>query len=285
MNTPDTPDTLTTVSHGAVRLVQTEVTDGVLVLSLNDTATGNALSVAMAQALAEALERANSLTDVHCLVLRSTGKYFCTGGNVKDMQNGSDLMQGTIAEIEARLKASLHRITLAFDALQVPSIAAVNGAAVGAGCDLSLMCDMRIAGDGASFAESFLRLGLVSGIGGAWFLTRILGRSKALELTLTSEFIDAASALNIGLVTRVVPSDELDCVVMQMARRIAANPPRALRMARRLVLDAAESTLPAALEQAAALQADLLSGDEHKAVVSRFLKDRADKTREISQTV
>jgi len=129
-----------------------------------------------------------------------------------------------------------------------------------------------------------LRLGLVSGIGGAWFLARIVGRSKALELTLTSEFIDADCALDIGLVTRVVPNDELDETVMQMAKKIAANPPRALRMARRLVLDAAESTLPAALHQAAAVQADLLSGEEHKAVVSRFLKDRADRKRETRQT-
>lgn len=281
----NTSATRGTTSIGTHHLIQTEVTDGVLVLSLNDSGTGNALSVSMARALAEALENANAMADVHCLVLRSTGKYFCTGGNVKDMQNGSDLMQGTVADIEVRLKASLHRITLAFDALKIPSIAAVNGAAVGAGCDLSLMCDMRMASDAASFAESFLRLGLVSGIGGAWFLTRIVGRSKALELTLTSEFIDAASALEIGLVARVVPRDELDGAVMQMARRIAANPPRALRMARRLVLDAAESTLPAALEQAAALQAELLCGQEHKAVVSRFLSDRADRKRGISQKV
>ncbi|MFA4913649.1 MAG: enoyl-CoA hydratase-related protein [Burkholderiaceae bacterium] len=281
----NTSATRGTTSIGTHHLIQTEVTDGVLVLSLNDPGTGNALSVSMARALAEALENANAMADVHCLVLRSTGKYFCTGGNVKDMQNGSDLMQGTVADIEVRLKASLHRITLAFDALKIPSIAAVNGAAVGAGCDLSLMCDMRMASDAASFAESFLRLGLVSGIGGAWFLTRIVGRSKALELTLTSEFIDAASALEIGLVARVVPRDDLDGAVMQMARRIAANPPRALRMARRLVLDAAESTLPAALEQAAALQAELLCGQEHKAVVSRFLSDRADRKRGISQKV
>jgi len=278
-------DTICTLRDGAGQLVQTEKKDGVLVLSMNDPATGNALSMAMAQALAEALEYANVQADVHCLVVRSTGKHFCTGGNVKDMQDGSDLMQGTVAEIEARLKTSLHRITLAFEALQIPSIAAVNGAAVGAGCDLSLMCDMRMAADTATFAESFLRLGLVSGIGGAWFLTRIVGRSKALELTLTSEFIDAASALDIGLVTRVVPGEALDETVMQMARRIAANPPRALRMARRLVLDAAESTLPEALEHAAVRQADLLSGDEHKAVVSRFLKDRAERQRDVSQAV
>src|SRR5690606_14586431 len=155
------------------------------------------------------------------------------------------------------------------------SIAAVNGAAVGAGCDLALMCDLRLASIRATFAESFLRLGLVSGIGGAWFLARLVGRAKALELTLTSEFIDAATALQLGLVSRVVAPDALDEASTALAKRIASNPPQALRMAKRLVLDAAESTLPVALEAAAAMQAILLCGEEHKTTVRDFLARRA----------
>lgn len=256
-------------------LVRQDIADGVLVLSMNDPSTGNAMSVDMARALADALERANTLPDVHCVLLRSTGGHFCTGGNVKDMERGSDLMQGSATQVRARLKSTLHRITLALQALQVPSIAAVNGAAVGAGCDLALMCDLRVASDRATFAESFLRLGLVSGIGGAWFLTRLVGKTKALELTLTSEFIDAATALRLGMVSRVVAPDVLDEVSTALARRIASNPPQALRMAKRLVLDAAESTLPVALEVAAAMQAILLCGEEHKVTVRDFLARRA----------
>lgn len=256
-------------------LILQDVADGVLTLSLNDPDTGNAMSVRMAEALAEALERANTLSNVHCVLLRATGKHFCTGGNVKDMEQGADLMQGSATEIRARLKSTLHRITHALQALQMPSIAAVNGAAVGAGCDLALMCDLRVASESAAFAESFLRLGLVSGIGGAWFLTRIVGTAKALELTLTSEFIDAATALQLGMVSRVVAPKALDETSAALARRIASNPPQALRMAKRLVLDAAESTLPMALESAAAMQAILLCGDEHKAVVRDFLAQRA----------
>lgn len=256
-------------------LILQDVADGVLTLSLNDPDTGNAMSVRMAEAFAEALERANTLSNVHCVLLRATGKHFCTGGNVKDMEQGADLMQGSATEIRARLKSTLHRITHALQALQMPSIAAVNGAAVGAGCDLALMCDLRVASESATFAESFLRLGLVSGIGGAWFLTRIVGTAKALELTLTSEFIDAATALQLGMVSRVVAPEALDETSAALARRIASNPPQALRMAKRLVLDAAESTLPMALETAAAMQAILLCGDEHKAVVRDFLSQRA----------
>lgn len=255
-------------------LIQQDIADGVLTLSLNDPNTGNAMSVRMAEALAEALEQANSLSNVHCVLLRATGKHFCTGGNVKDMEQGADLMQGSATEVRARLKSTLHRITHALQALQMPSIAAVNGAAVGAGCDLALMCDLRVASERATFAESFLRLGLVSGIGGAWFLTRIVGTAKALELTLTSEFIDASTALQLGMVSRVVAPEALDETSAALARRIASNPPQALRMAKRLVLDAAESTLPMALENAAALQAILLCGDEHKAVVREFLAQR-----------
>jgi len=256
-------------------LIRQDIADGVLVLSMNDPRTGNAMSVDMAQALADALEQANTLPDVHCVLLRSTGSHFCTGGNVKDMERGSDLMQGTALQVHARLKSTLHRITLALQALQMPSIAAVNGAAVGAGCDLALMCDLRLASTRATFAESFLRLGLVSGIGGAWFLARLVGRAKALELTLTSEFIDAATALQLGLVSRVVAPDALDEASTALAKRIASNPPQALRMAKRLVLDAAESTLPVALEAAAAMQAILLCGEEHKTTVRDFLARRA----------
>lgn len=257
-------------------LVQEALAEGVLTLTLNDPATGNAMSVAMAEALAQALERADALPGVHCVLLRANGRHFCTGGNVKDMAEGADLMRGSATEVRDRLKSTLHRVTHALQALQVPSIAAVHGPAVGAGCDLALMCDLRVAGEHAVFAESFLRLGLVSGIGGAWFLTRLVGRAKALELTLTSEFIDAPEALRLGLVSRVVAADGLDEACGDMARRIAANPPAALRMAKRLVVDAADSSLPVALEAAASKQAILLCGDEHKSAVRAFLARRAE---------
>jgi enoyl-CoA hydratase/carnithine racemase len=136
------------------------------------------------------------------------------------------------------------------------------------------MCDVRIAGQSARFAESFLRLGLVSGIGGAWFLTRIVGVAKAMELTLTSEFISAQTARELHIVSRVVPDEDLDRECAALARRVAGNPPQALRMAKRLVRESAESGLPAALEMAASMQAILLCGDEHRTKVQQFLAAR-----------
>ncbi|GAA1827182.1 enoyl-CoA hydratase-related protein [Pseudonocardia ailaonensis] len=274
MTTPTTtlPDPLPETTGD---LVRTERSAGVLTVTLDAPETGNALDVAMCTALGEALESAGRDPEIHCVLIRSSGRHFCTGGNVKDMRSGADLMAGSVADVRDRLAASLHRVTRALHELPVPSIAALDGSAIGAGCDLALMCDLRIAGEKAVLAESFLRLGLVSGIGGAWFLSRLVGPTKALELTLTSEFVDAPRALELGLVTRVVPSAQLEKEASGLAAAIAARPPRALRMAKRLVRESAEASLPAALEMAGSMQAILLGGDEHKAAVSAFLESRA----------
>ena len=266
-------------SNDSGSLVESSLDDGVLVLTLNSASDGNALNVAMTEALSDALEEINDRGDVHCVLLRSSSRHFCTGGNVKDMQSGSDLMSGSVEDVRDRLHRSLHRITRALSGLDVPSVCAVNGAAVGAGCDLALMCDIRVASTKAVFAESFLRLGLVSGIGGSWFLARIVGYAKALELTLTSEFIDAEAALKLGIVSKVVPEDALDTEALSLAKRIAHSPPTALRMAKRLVREAADASLETTLGMAASMQAILLCGREHKEAVDRFLAQQAAKKR------
>jgi enoyl-CoA hydratase/carnithine racemase len=270
---------VSTYSNDAGSLVESSVDEGVLTLTLNSPSDGNALNVAMTEALSGELEDINDRRDVHCLLLRSSSRHFCTGGNVKDMQSGSDLMSGSVEAVRDRLLRSLHRIPRALSNLEVPSVCAVNGAAIGAGCDLALMCDIRVASPKAVFAESFLRLGLVSGIGGSWFLSRIVGRAKALELTLTNEFIDAQAALRLGIVSKVAPEDELDVEARSLAKRIAQNPPTALRMAKRLVREAADASLSTTLDMAASMQAILLCGHEHKEAVGRFLEQQTEKKR------
>lgn len=130
---------MATHPNHAGSLVESSVDDGVLTLTLNSPSDGNALNVAMTEALSDVLEQINDRPDVHCLLLRSSSPHFCTGGNVKDMQSGSDLMSGSVEAVRERLHRSLHRITRALSGLDVPSVCAVNGAAVGAGCDLALM--------------------------------------------------------------------------------------------------------------------------------------------------
>jgi enoyl-CoA hydratase/carnithine racemase len=153
-------------------------------------------------------------------------------------------------------------------------IAAINGPAIGAGCDLACMCDIRIAGESARFAESFVRVGIVPGDGGAWLLQRIVGISKAAEMTLTGEMIDAADALACGLVSRVVPDAELLSVAMSVAEKIAANPPYAVRMCKRLMRQSQESSLAAVLEMSAAMQALAHETAEHEERIKAFLDKR-----------
>jgi enoyl-CoA hydratase/carnithine racemase len=153
--------------------------------------------------------------------------------------------------------------------LEAPSIAAVNGAAVGAGCDLAAMCDMRIAARSASFAESFLRVGLVSGDGGAWFLPRAVGMSKACEMTFTGDFVGSEEALRIGLVSKVVDDEQLMDAAMALARRIAAQPVHSLRLTKRLLRESQQLSLASALELASSMQALAQhTRDQHEAVLA-----------------
>jgi enoyl-CoA hydratase/carnithine racemase len=159
--------------------------------------------------------------------------------------------------------------------LEVPSIAAVNGHAVGAGCDLALMCDIRLAAEDAEFAESFMRVGLVSGDGGAWFLPRVVGLSRAYQMTFTGDFIKARQALEWGLVSEVVPRDELLPTAHRLAKRIAAQPPHSLRLSKKLVRDSMRLTLADSLEMAAGMQALAQHTQDQQEAVTAFFEKRS----------
>ena len=156
----------------------------------------------------------------------------------------------------------------------MPVIAAVNGPAIGAGCDLACMCDIRIAGESAKFAESFVKLGIVPGDGGAWLLPRVVGFSKASEMAFTGDMLNAAEALACGLVSRVVPDGELLDAAHALAARIAANPPHAVRMTKRLLREGRTASLAAILETSAAAQALCHTTADHHEAVAAFLEKR-----------
>jgi len=153
-------------------------------------------------------------------------------------------------------------------------IAAVNGPAIGAGCDLACMCDLRIAGESARFAESFVKVGIVPGDGGAWLLPRIVGFAKATEMALTGDMIDAAEAKAIGLVLKVVSDAELLDAARALARRIAVNPPHAVRMTKRLLREAHNARLDTVLELSAAFQALAHATGDHAEAVAAMLGKR-----------
>ena len=173
--------------------------------------------------------------------------------------------------VRENYRNGIQRIPLAFYRLDVPTIAAVNGPAIGAGCDLACMADIRIASDKASFAESFVKLGLIPGDGGAWLLQRVVGYAKAAEMSFTGDLLDAQQALAIGLVSKVVPAASLLDEARALAERMAANPGQALRMTKRLMREAQTSRLDTVLELSAAYQALTHTSEEHDAAVAAFL--------------
>jgi enoyl-CoA hydratase/carnithine racemase len=247
---------------------------GIVTLTLNEPATRNAISPAITEALVGHVRAINQDLSVHCVVLTGAGEGFSSGGNVKEMKEKKGLFGGSPAEIRRSYWHGIQQIPLAMYELEVPSIAAVNGAAMGAGCDLSLMCDIRIAGASAVFAESFMRVGLVSGDGGAWHLPRVVGLSKAYEMTFTGDFIRAEEAVRIGLASRMVPDADQMTEAMALARRIAANPSHSLRLTKRLLRDSQHVSLPIALELASSAQALVQHTHDQYEAVSAFLDKR-----------
>src|SRR3546814_6254754 len=179
------------------------------------------------------------------------------------MRDKRGVSSGIPVEIRGNYKSGIQRIPLAFYNLEVPTIAAVNGAAIGAGCDLACMCDIRIASEHAKFAESFVKLGIIPGDGGAYFLPRAVGNSAACEMAFTGDTIDAEQALAWGLVSRVVPAETLMETARELAARIAANPGHALRLTKRLLREAQHAKLDTVLELSAAFQALAHHTEEH----------------------
>ena len=162
--------------------------------------------------------------------------------------------------------------------MELPVIAAVNGPAIGAGCDLALMCDIRIAGRAARFAESFVRIGIVPGDGGAWLLPRVVGFAKACEMALTGDVVDAAEAERIGLVSRVVADADLLAEAQAVARRVASNPPHAVRMTRRLLRQAQGQSLSAVLDMSAAMQALAHHTDDYRDTLAAMLAGKGTRS-------
>ena len=251
---------------------------GVVTLTLNQPERRNPISEAgMVDALVGELERLSATRDVRVAILTGAGSAFSSGGDLRAMAADLDARAQAPLDTPAYYTRGIQRITRAFAALDVPIIAAVNGPAVGAGCDLACMCDIRIAGESARFAESFVKVGIIPGDGGAWLLPRVVGFSKACEMTFTGDPLDAPAALACGLVSRVVPDAQLMAAAQALAERIAVNPPHALRMAKRLLQQGREMAQLPMLELAAQMQALAQTSQDHREAVTAFLEKRPPK--------
>lgn len=229
---------------------------------------------AMISALENALGAADSDIGVRAVILTGAGSAFSAGGDLKAMKAGTGLRASLPAQTRRNYREGIQRLPLLFHNLEVPVIAAINGYAIGAGLDLACMCDVRVAADTALFAESFVKLGIVPGDGGAWLLPRIVGFSVATELALTGETFDAAEALRIGLVSRVVPPGELMATARRVADRIAVNPPHAVRMTKRLLREGQATTLSNLLDLSAAMQALAHATRDNDEAIDAFIEKR-----------
>ncbi|MDB5672873.1 MAG: short chain enoyl-CoA hydratase / Enoyl-CoA hydratase [Alphaproteobacteria bacterium] len=247
----------------------------VAVITLNRPQERNAISrPEYIQEIKDFCTRATDDGSLKAVVVTGAGSAFCAGGNVKDMRDKAGIFQGSPYELRNRYRLGIQQIPLALYELEVPTIAAINGPAIGAGLDLACMCDIRIAAEGAIFAESFVKLGIVPGDGGAWLLPRIIGNARAALMTLTGDSIDASRALEYGLVSDVVPPDALLDAAKAVARRVAANPGHALRLAKRLLREGQDMKLGPLLELSAAYQALAHHTADHDEAVNAFLEKR-----------
>lgn len=247
----------------------------VVTLTINRPEIRNSISAPeMLDAIEDAFGRIGRDHGVSCVILTATGTAFSSGGDVKDMAKRAQRMQEFPAGTRHWYREGIQRIPLAISKLEVPLIAAVNGHAIGAGCDLAMMCDIRIASDKALFAESFVKLGIIPGDGGAWYLPRLVGRSRAFEMAFTGDMIDAQTAAEWGLVSRVVPHDKLMEEAKALAQKIARNPPEALRMTKRLLLESEFSRLDTLLDMSAAMQALAQATKDHEEAATAFAEKR-----------
>ncbi len=247
-----------------------EVQNLVALITLNRPEAKNAFSPEMIRLYREYLETAKADDDVRVIVVTGNGDTFCSGGDIRDMAEG----RLKSWDMKRFLWEGVHRIIFTLEDLDKPVIAAINGAAMGAGLDMALMCDLRVASERSKLAESYISLGLVPGDGGAYFLPRLVGLSKALELLFTGDVMTAQEALSLGIVNRVVPHEHLIKETMQLAGKIAQKPPIALRMMKRAVYQAQTSTLPSHLDYISSQVALLSETEDHAEAALAFLEKR-----------
>lgn len=248
-----------------------EVADGIATLTMNRPDKLNAFTGEMLHAMVAALDQCEEREDVRCVILTGAGRGFCSGGDIGGMGEEADSRPHiTKSRIWNEIQAFPKRAAR----FEKPLIAAVNGAAIGGGMDLALACDIRVAGESARFAETYAKIGLLPGGGGAYFLPRIVGKARALELLWTADFLDAQAALEIGLVNHVYPDGVLLAEATKLAARIAAMPPLSIRLIKRTVNQSLEADMATAFDLVSSHIAIARAGPDHVEAIAAFREKR-----------
>jgi len=250
--------------------------DGVGVLTLNRPERLNAFSQDMADLWREVLIDAAQNPAVKVIVVTGAGRAFCAGGDIKEMLKFVDTKTSAFKEF---LWEHVQRIPLALAEIDKPVIAALNGTARGAGLDMALMCDLRIAAQSAVFAESYIHMGVIAGDGGTYYLPRLIGTARALELFWTGRDVDAHEAERIGFVNRVVPDGEALSATVDLGRQIARQPQMAVRAYKRATYQSESMSLAAHLDMVSSHMAMLQGTEGHQSRLRAFMDDRKEKRK------
>ena len=256
-------------------LIQSETRGHVALLTIDRPDAANALGRdGDGGAFRAACDKINADAAIRSVVLTGAGKAFSAGGDIRAMKERSGAFAANAVAIREGYRRNIHQIVRAIHGLEVPVIAAVNGAAIGLGCDIACMADIRLASDRGAFGVTFLKLGLVPGDGGAWLLPRIVGMSRACELLYTGKVVDALTAERWGLVSRVVAHEQLLTDALAVAEAIAAQPPHALRLTKSLLRHGQSASYDTIMEMSASAQAILHLTDDHLEGVDALLAKR-----------
>ncbi|MBI4596021.1 MAG: enoyl-CoA hydratase/isomerase family protein [Candidatus Tectomicrobia bacterium] len=245
----------------------------VATIRFNRSKAMNSFSPRMMDEIFHALEEVKNDPEARVLVFASTGRSFSTGADVKAMAE-RNAEENAIQRRRALTSNSGPNLALTIRNLDKPVIASINGFAVGGGLDLALACDIRIASDQAKFAEVFIRRGLIPALGGTFFLPRLVGLDKACELIWTGDMVDAAEALKLGLVTKVVPHDELEDATYDLATKLSRGAPLAIQAAKRAIYDGLQMNLEETLHYVAEIDAKLSKTEDHKEGAKAFVEKR-----------
>ncbi len=251
--------------------IKLEIDQGIATITINRPEKLNAFTDEMLETWLAALEQCRTSAEVRVIVMTGTGRAFTTGG---DTGTFADSASRTPAVIKARLAEGAQRLPRKILEIDKPVIAALNGFATGGGLDVALACDIRFAAESARVAETYVRMGLIPGVGGAWLLPRIVGQTKALQMFWTGDWVDAREAERIGLVTQVFPDDELQAATQAFARRLADGPPLSLQLIKRIMRFGQDKDFAAAQEFVAANLPIVRTSEDHQEALAALKEKR-----------
>lgn len=244
-------------------------------ITLNRPERMNAVNSQMERELVEALADVAGDDDIRVVVLAAAGRAFCSGADIGIFSQWTEETEaGSIDTMRRYLRGGFQKIPLILQKMEKPTIAMVNGAAVGAGCDFTFACDMRVGSENAQFRNGFVRIGLIPGAGGTWLYTRLMGLGRGLEFLFTGDFLKAEEAYRIGVLNKLVPAAELEKETMKLARKIAKGPSVAIQLSKMQAYEALHTDMETALNLAAACQAICFSTEDNREGVDAFIQKR-----------